>query len=109
MAHSLSAKKRVRQNLKARARNKWRLKAMRTAVKELMDKLAHASLADAEAAFKAVSKTIDRTAAKGVIHKNQAARRKSRLAARIKARKAAGQVDAPPAKRSGADKAAAKK
>jgi small subunit ribosomal protein S20 len=109
MAHSLSAKKRVRQNLKARARNKWRLKAMRTAVKELMDKLAHASLADAEAAFKSVSKTLDRTAAKGVIHKNQAARRKSRLAARLKARKASGQIDAPPAKRSGAEKAAAKK
>ncbi|MBX3357729.1 MAG: 30S ribosomal protein S20 [Phycisphaeraceae bacterium] len=89
MAHSASAKKRIRQNEKHRARNRWRLKTMRTAIKELQDKLLHGTPADAEAAYAVAAKIIDRTAAKGVIHKNQAARRKSRLTAKVKSKKAA--------------------
>lgn len=86
MAHSLSAKKRIRQNLKRRARNRWRMKAMKTAIKEYLDKLAHGSIEDAQKAFREASSLIDRTAQKGVIHRNQAARRKSRLNARLKAK-----------------------
>ena len=89
MPHSLSARKRVRQNEAARARNRWRLRTMREAVKEFRDKLAHGSVDDATTAFRAVSKVVDRTAAKGVIHKNQAARRKSRMSAALKAKKTA--------------------
>jgi small subunit ribosomal protein S20 len=89
MAHSLSARKRVRQNLAARARNRWRLRAMRDAVKAFRDKLAHGSVEDAAAAMKACAKIVDRTAQKGVIHKNQAARRKSRMSASLKAKKTA--------------------
>lgn len=89
MAHSLSARKRVRQNIEARARNRWRKKEMRGAIKTFLDKLAHASIEDATAAFREASRIIDRTAQKGVIHKNQAARRKSRLSAKLKARKLA--------------------
>jgi small subunit ribosomal protein S20 len=88
MPHSLSAQKRVRQNEAARARNRWRLRTMRDAVKEFQDKLAHGSAEDATTAFRAVSKVVDKTAAKGVIHKNQAARRKSRMSAALKAKKA---------------------
>ena len=91
MAHTVSARKRIRQNLRHRARNRWRLKAMRDAMKDFNDKLAHGSLEDAKAAFIAVQKVLDRTAAKGVIHPNQAARRKSRLNTRLKARAASGQ------------------
>jgi small subunit ribosomal protein S20 len=87
MAHSLSAKKRIRQNAKRQARNRWRLRSMRTAIKGFMDKLVHGSTDEATQAFRACTKVIDRTAAKGVIHKNQAARRKSRLSARLKAKK----------------------
>jgi small subunit ribosomal protein S20 len=86
MAHSLSAKKRIRQNEKRRARNRWRTRILRDAVREFLDKLAHGSSADAETSFRAVTKVIDRSAAKGVIHKNQAARRKSRLSKRLKAK-----------------------
>ncbi|MDX2132370.1 MAG: 30S ribosomal protein S20 [Planctomycetota bacterium] len=86
MAHSRTAKKRVRQNLQHRARNKWRLITMRTAIKELQEVLLHGSPADAAASFKKVSRIIDRTASVGVIHKNQASRRKSRLAAKVKAK-----------------------
>ena len=89
MAHSLSARKRVRQNLAARARNRWRLRAMRDAVKAFRDKLAHGSVEDAAAAMKVCAKIVDRTAQKGVIHKNQAARRKSRMSASLKAKKTA--------------------
>ena len=85
MAHSRTAQKRVRQNLAHRARNRWRLKTMRDAVREFNDKLAHGSVDDASAAFKKASQIVDRTAAKGVIHKNQAARRKSRLMKQLNA------------------------
>ena len=89
MAHSLSAQKRVRQNIKARARNRWRLRTMRDAVKAFRNKLAHGTVAEASDAMRACAKIVDRTAAKGVIHKNQAARRKSRMSAALKARKTA--------------------
>lgn len=89
MAHSNSARKRVRQNVSHRARNRWRLKGMRTAIKEFHQKIAQGTADEAAAAYREASKIIDRTAQKGVIHKNQAARRKSRLNARLKA-KAAG-------------------
>jgi len=59
---------------------------MRDAMKDFNEKLAHGSIDDAKSAFVAVQKVLDRTAAKGVIHPNQAARRKSRLNARLKAR-----------------------
>lgn len=84
MAHSISARKRIRQNEKRRARNRWRLRTMRDAIKDFLDKLAHGSAEDAAAAHRKVSQVIDRSAAKGTIHKNQAARRKSRLTKRLK-------------------------
>lgn len=99
MAHSLSAKKRVRQNEKLNELNRWRKRTMREAVKEFSDKLLHATLEDATVAFRKASKVIDKTAAKGVIHKNQAARRKSRMSAKLKARKLSGQTAAPTKKK----------
>jgi len=86
MAHSRTARKRVRQNEAHRALNKWRKGTMRDALKEFQDKILHGSVDEAKTAFRKVSKIIDRTASRGVIHKNQAARRKSRLAARLKAK-----------------------
>ncbi|RMD65872.1 MAG: 30S ribosomal protein S20 [Planctomycetota bacterium] len=86
MAHSLSAKKRVRQNHKRRARNRWRLRTMRAAIKDLREKILHGSVEEAQEAARRTFSVIDRTAQKGVIHKNAAARRKSRLNARLKAK-----------------------
>ena len=86
MAHSLSAKKRIRQNAKNKARNRWRLKTMRDAVREFVDKIAHGTETEATEAFRKVSKVVDKTTAKGVIHKNQANRRKSRMSKRLKAK-----------------------
>ena len=86
MAHSLSAKKRVRQNAKRRALNKWRMKAMRDAIKTFTTALAGGSNDEAVKAFREAAATVDKSAQKGVIHRNQAARRKSRMNARLKAK-----------------------
>lgn len=86
MAHSNSAKKRIRQNIKRRALNRWRVRSMRMALKNFADKLAGGSNEEATAAFREASKVVDRSAQKGVIHRNQAARRKSRMNARLKAK-----------------------
>ena len=89
MAHSRTAKKRVRQNITSRALNRWRLRDMREAMKDFNEKLLHGSPTDAQESFRKMVRVIDRSAQKGVIHKNQAARRKSRLSARLKAKSAA--------------------
>lgn len=86
MAHSLSAKKRIRQNVKRRARNRWRKGTMRESLKQFEEQLQHGSPEEARAAFAEACKILDRTAGKGVIHKNMAARKKSRLNKRLKAR-----------------------
>ncbi len=90
MAHTLSSMKRIRQNAKRHARNKWRLRTMRASLKAFQEQTLHGSYADAEGAFRSACQVIDRTAQKGVIHKNQAARRKSRLSARLLAKKTSG-------------------
>jgi small subunit ribosomal protein S20 len=86
MAHSNSAKKRIRQNVTRRARNRWRIKSMRTAIKAFENAIANGSVDEATQAFRAASKIVDRTAQNGVIHPNQASRRKSRMNAHLKAK-----------------------
>ena len=90
MANSASARKDIRQNLRNRARNRWRLRAMRLAIKDLHEQLLHGSPEQVTASFRKAGAVIDRTAQKGPIHKNQAARHKSRLNSRVKAKLAAG-------------------
>jgi len=83
MAHSVSAKKRIRQNVKRRALNRWRMRAMRAAIKDFDTALGDGG--DAKGAFHTAQSIIDRTAQKGVIHKNQASRRIGRMSAKLKA------------------------
>lgn len=85
MAHSASARKRVRQNATHRARNRWRLRTMREAIKTFESKLSGGNKTEAQDALRSVCSIIDKTAQKGVIHKSQAARRKSRLTAKLQA------------------------
>ena len=84
MAHSLSAKKRIRQNVKRRALNRWRRGQVKDSTKEFLTAVQGGDQAKAQELFKAATRTLDRIAAAGTIHKNTAARRKSRLAARLK-------------------------
>lgn len=82
MANIKSQIKRNRQNEKARLRNKAVRSELKTRVKNAESAAAAGDEAAAELATKAIS-TIDRAASKGVIHRNAAARKKSRLAKRL--------------------------
>ena len=79
MAHSLSAQKRVRQNVKHRAINRWRKTTVRDMVKDFHELILHGSNEETQAKLVKLYKAIDQVAAKGTFHKNTAARMKSRL------------------------------
>lgn len=83
MAHSLSAKKRIRQNLKRRARNRARKEVLKDTVKSFTVALTAGDKAKAADALTAVVRRLDKTAAKHTIHKNTAARKRSRLTKRL--------------------------
>ncbi len=88
MANSASAKKRIRQNAKCRARNRWRKTTYRSAIKEYDELVLHGSVADTEAKLKDLYKLLDQTASTPAMHKNTASRYKSRLTAKLNAKKA---------------------
>lgn len=79
MANSKSAEKRIRVAERRRLRNRPFRSAARTFVKKAELAIASGDKTAAEQAVLAATSTLDRVAAKGVIHKNNAARRKSRL------------------------------
>jgi small subunit ribosomal protein S20 len=85
LAHSLSSKKRIRQNEKRRIRNRSRRSALRSKVRTCRDAIIHSELDKAEQAYVQACKSLDREADRGLIHRNAAARRKSRLARRLNA------------------------
>lgn len=89
MASSKSAQKRDRQNARRASRNRWRLRSLRAALKDLHDKLLHSGYEESHASFRKACQALDKSAGKGVIHKNTAARRKSRLSAKVLAKKQA--------------------
>ncbi len=88
MANSLSAKKRIRQNVKQRTRNRLRKSQLKTLTRQFTDALAADSPEQAEAHLRQTVKKLDQIAAKQTIHKNAAARRKSRLQKRLNAMQA---------------------
>ena len=79
MANSESAKKRNRQMLKRRARNRAHTSRMRTAVKILRQAIADGDQKTAQELLTSTMGIVDSVARKGVIHRNAAARTKSRL------------------------------
>ena len=85
MANSAQAKKRARQNDKARAHNASLRSMVRTYIKKVVNAIATGDKTNAQTAYTAAVPVIDRMADKGIIHKNNAARHKSRLNAQIKA------------------------
>ena len=91
MPTSLSAQKRDRQNAKRRTRNRVVKSVVRNRIRKLVTAL---DSGDAEAAgneFRVAVRALDKAVSKGVLHRNTAARRKSRLAARLKKLAAQGQ------------------
>ena len=90
MAHSLSAKKRIRQNAKRRARNRARKDAVKAEVKGFLQAaVPGADLAQAEERLRKASSKLAKVAAKHTIHKNTAARKRSRLTKKLNALRAA--------------------
>ena len=85
MANSAQARKRARQAEKHRQHNASRRSSMRTTVKNVLKAIAAGDKAEATEAYKQAVPVIDRTANQGLIHKNKAARHKSRLNTQIKA------------------------
>jgi len=79
MANTKSAEKRIRQNAKERERNRTHRSRLRTAVKRLRATVEGGEGAKAKELLPETLRTIDSIAQKGVIHKNTAARTKSRL------------------------------
>ncbi|MGN0920270.1 MAG: 30S ribosomal protein S20 [Cellvibrio sp.] len=85
MANSPQARKRARQNEKARKHNASMRSMGRTYLKKVLSAIQAGDKAAAAAAYINAVSVIDRIADKGLIHKNKAARHKSRLNAKIKA------------------------
>ena len=82
MANIKSQIKRNRQNERRRLRNKAARSEIKTRVKRAVD-VAESGATDTPEALRSAVKRIDKAAAKGIIHKNQAANRKSRLTKRL--------------------------
>ncbi len=85
VANTKSAEKAARQAVKHRVRNISARSNMRTAIRKVIDAAAAGKKDDAVAALKSGAPTIDAMVNKGLIHRNKAARHKSRLSARVKA------------------------
>ena len=85
MANTKQAAKRAKKSVKQRAANVGMRSKLRTAVKKITAAVATGEAAGAKAAYQAGTSVIDAMARKGIIHKNKAARHKSRLAKQIKA------------------------
>lgn len=85
MANIKSAKKRAVQSEKRRKHNASRRSMMRTYIKKVYAAIATGDKEKAQAAFKDMQIVVDRQAARGLIHKNKAARHKANLTKQINA------------------------
>jgi len=85
LANIASARKRARQSEKRRARNASQRSMVRTLIKKVTKAIEAKDKAAAEVAYKEMVPVLDRYADHGMIHKNKAARHKSRLTSHIRA------------------------
>lgn len=85
MANSAQARKRARQSENQRQRNTSQRSEFRTAVKKVIKAVEAGDKVAAQAVYRESISVIDSIADKNIVHKNKAARHKSRLSAAIKA------------------------
>jgi small subunit ribosomal protein S20 len=85
MANHLSALKRARQTEKRTAVNRANTTQLRTSLRQMRESLAKGDKAAAQKTYRETVSALDKAIQKGVLHKNTAARYKSRLSARVKA------------------------
>ena len=84
MPQSRSAKKDVRQNAKRRSVNHWRKRRIKEQSKSFLDAIATKDVALAETEFKNYCGLLDKISCTSTLHKNTAARRKSRFSRRLR-------------------------
>jgi small subunit ribosomal protein S20 len=107
LANTKSAEKRIRANERKHLRNQMYRSRVKTLVKKAEEVIFSGQ--PSEAAIREAMSTLDKAAVKGIIHKNNAARRKSRLAKKLvkfQAAAAAAPAAATPAKKSRSTKRA---
>ncbi len=85
MANIQSARKRARQAERHRKHNASQRSYVRTAIKKVLKAIESGDKEAAQAAYKEAVPAIDKSVAKGLMHRNRAARKKSRMNAHIKA------------------------
>ncbi|CAM5394412.1 30S ribosomal protein S20 [Eoetvoesiella caeni] len=85
MANTAQARKRARQSVALNKHNSSLRSMLRTSIKRVRQAIEAGNKAAATEVFQKASSVIDRIADKNIIHKNKAARHKSRLAAAVKA------------------------
>ena len=88
MPNTKSAKKRLRQNFDRRAVNRRIKTSLRTQIRKVLEAVESEEVEKAEQEFRVASQKLDRAGARNIIHRNKAARQKSRLQRIIKAAKA---------------------
>jgi small subunit ribosomal protein S20 len=87
MPNIASAKKRLRQSIKRRTKNRAVKAELRTEIRKVREAAAAGNVAEAETELRVAMAKLDRAAVKRIIHPNRAARLKSRLSAKIKTAK----------------------
>ena len=87
MPSSRSAKKRLRQNVAARLRNRSTKSRVRSQIRKVREAITAGDVETSETEFRLAARGLDKAAGKSVIHANAAARTKSRLSKAIKALK----------------------
>jgi|688.fasta_scaffold151699_3 small subunit ribosomal protein S20 len=110
MPHSASAKKRHRQNLRNRERNRAIKSDLKKKIRGVLSAISSGDVAGAKEEFRGMAKATDRAASSGTIHRNRAARIKSRISTRVKnAEKGTGSTTPPSKGRKVSAKASATK
>jgi small subunit ribosomal protein S20 len=89
MPHTKSAKKHQRQSEKRRLANRAAKKAIKTQIKRFLETAAEGNAEKLQTEYNLAAKKLDKAAAKRVIHPNLAARKKSQLARKLRAKPAA--------------------
>jgi small subunit ribosomal protein S20 len=92
MPNIKSAKKRLRQNIATRDRNRASRSFIRNRCKNVLKAVKEGKIEEANVLFRLAVKALDQAGAKKIIHKNAASRKKSRLSAMIRKMKEQGQA-----------------
>ena len=96
MPNIASAKKRLRQSIVRRTKNRSLKSKLGTLCKKVIVAVDGGNVEDAEANLRLAAKNLDQAASKHTIHRNAAARKKSRLAAKVRNLKGKGKTPAAP-------------